>query len=319
VTWIKRGLLFPPPHGLAWAATHAALPVPLRRDGRLRVYCSVRDAEGRAHVAWFETDADEPRDVLAVSPRPALAPGRLGAFDDSGVTTSCLVESGGRLWLYYSGWTLGRTVPFHLATGLAVSDDGGETFRRVSEAPLLDRVAADPYLNASPCVRVEDGRWRMWYVSGTGWVAGKDGARHFYHLKYAESDDGVSWRREGRVAVDYAAPGEHAFARPCVVRDGDRYRMWYSFRGASYRIGYAESPDGLSWTRRDHEAGIDVSASGWDAEMLAYPWVFDAGGRRFMLYNGNDYGRTGIGLAELSPGPSDTGGPPAGGSTRRGS
>jgi hypothetical protein len=47
----------------------------------------------------------------------------------------------------------------------------------------------------------------------------------------------------------------------------------------------------------DAEAGIDVSSEGWDSEMVAYPWVGDIGGARRMLYNGNGYGRTGIGQA----------------------
>src|SRR5206468_6415563 len=106
-------------------------------------------------------------------------------------------------------------------------------------------------------------------------------------------------RREGHVCVDYAGPEEHAFSRPCVVRDGDLYRMWFSVRGDAYRIGYAESRDGLAWERRDEEARIAPSSE-WDAEMQAYPSVFDHGGRRYLLYNGNDYGRTGIGWATAS-------------------
>ena len=137
----------------------------------------------------------------------------------------------------------------------------------------------------------------MWYVSGTGWKPGAQRAEHRYHIQYAESGDGVRWRSDGRVCITYAAPDEHSFARPCVVRGGVGYRMWYSFRGDRYRIGYAESADGLAWERRDHEAGIEAAAAGWDSEMICYPCVFARSGREFMLYNGNDYGRTGIGLA----------------------
>jgi hypothetical protein len=110
----------------------------------------------------------------------------------------------------------------------------------------------------------------------------------------------VTWRPTGIVCIDYASASEYAIARPHVVKEGDRYRMWYSHRGAAYRIGYAESRDGLRWERRDAEAGIDVSASGWDAQMIAYPCVFRHAGQLLMLYNGNDYGRTGIGLAALA-------------------
>ena len=97
--------------------------------------------------------------------------------------------------------------------------------------------------------------------------------------------------------VDLTGP-ERNIARPCVVSDDGRYRMWYSYdSGCGYRIGYAESEDGLRWTRRDDRAGISPSATGWDSEAQAYPWVFSHDGTRFLLYNGNAFGRTGFGLA----------------------
>jgi hypothetical protein len=139
----------------------------------------------------------------------------------------------------------------------------------------------------------------MWYVSGTGWRSRAAVRVPEYHIKYAESRDGIDWSRRGIVCIDYEDAGEHAIARPCVLRDGSIYRMWYCHRGDAYRLGYAESRDGLRWTRKDAEAGVTVSDRGWDAEMVAYPFVFDAGRRRWMLYNGNGYGRTGMGLAEL--------------------
>ena len=116
-------------------------------------------------------------------------------------------------------------------------------------------------------------------------------------IKYAESDDGIHWKREGVIAVGLEAAGEYAIARPCVVKDGSLYRMWYSHRGPAYRIGYAESGDGVSWRRMDESVGIEPSAQGWDSQSIQYAFVFRHRGRLHMLYNGNDYGRTGFGLA----------------------
>jgi hypothetical protein len=232
-----------------------------------------------------------------MSEQPVITLGPLGAFDDSGVTTSWIVNHDNRKYQYYSGWSRGVSVPFYFFVGLAISEDGGETYQRVSPSPILERNEIDPYLTASPCVRLEEGRWRMWYVSGTGWEMKNERPRHRYHIKYAESRNGIEWKREGIVCIDYNSEDEYAISRPCVVRDGDLYRMWYASRGDSYRIGYAESRDGLQWTRKDAESGIDVSASGWDSEMIAYPYVFANQGDYYMLYNGNDYGRTGIGVA----------------------
>jgi hypothetical protein len=264
------------------------------------LYFSPRDGQGRAHVARARvTTAGDEFELGEVGVDPALAPGPLGAFDDSGVTTSWVTSHDGREYLYYTGWTRGVSVPFYFYVGLAVSDDEGQTYRRMSSAPILERSDVDPFLTASPCVLVDGGLWRMWYVSCTRWAIVAGEPRHWYHVKYAESDDGVHWSRSGMVCIDFKDESEFAIARPCVIKDGDIYRMWFSARGDTYRLGYAESGDGTSWERRDTEVDLEPSTSGPDSEMLAYPLVFDFKERRHMLYNGNGYGATGIGHAVL--------------------
>lgn len=299
--WEKRGLLIAAPPALPWARSHAALPcADSRADGTIDLYYSPRDGEGRAHVACARVEADAAGRLAVIDTQasPVLAPGRLGAFDDSGTTVSCVVHRGAETLLYYTGWTLGVTVPFYFYAGLVIRSSGDRGFTRCSQAPLLERNAVDPYLTASPWVLCEaDGRWRMWYVSCCDWRL-RDGApQHRYHIRYAESDDGVQWRREGRVSIDFANDDEYALSRPCVVRDEDRYRMWFAARGERYRLAYAESEDGLDWTRIDDSAGLEPSTAGWDSQMVEYPAVFDLGGRRYLLYNGNEFGRTGIGYA----------------------
>jgi hypothetical protein len=299
-SWEKRGVLWDPPGPIDWAVSHAALPIldPIERD-RHWLYFSARDEAGRASIGRAEVAlAAGEIEVVAFDDEPVLGPGPLGAFDDSGVTSSCVHATGDRRYLFYSGWSLGVTVPFYFYCGLAVSEDGGRRFERVSAAPVLERNEVDPYLTASPWVLADERGWRMWYVSGSGWSRGAGGeAEHRYHLKYAESPDGRSWSRPGTIAVDYADEGEHSISRPCVVRDGDRLRMWFAARGERYELGYAESDDGIVWRRDDELAGLKPSADGWDAEMICYPCVHVHDGFAYMLYNGNGYGRTGIGYA----------------------
>jgi hypothetical protein len=296
--WLKRGLALTAPAHLPWARSHAALPMVESAGGaKARVYFSSRDARNRAQIGRAVLDLDGGATAPDFEPDPVVRLGPPGSFDDSGVTGGCLVTVGTRRYLYYSGWRLPRDVPFVFFIGCAVSDDG-LSFEKVSSEPVVGPTSVDPYLTASPSILVEGGVWRMWYVSGTGWSGGAR-PEPSYLIRYAESRDGIEWRRNGTICVGYSYPGEHAIARPHVVKDGSLYRMWYSHRGDAYRIGYAESTDGLEWRRMDADAGIDVSAEGWDSEMVCYPWVGDIGGRRRMLYNGNGYGRTGIGQAIL--------------------
>jgi hypothetical protein len=297
MAWQKLGQLVDGPGSVEWAATHAMLPtIHPRQDGHLDVYYSSRDAGGRSHVGRRTLDGDSIAPRADETPDLVLAPGPLGAFDDSGCQASWIVDTSDGPLMYYNGWSLGRTVPFYFYIGAARRSPSG-AWTRISAAPILGRSAADPYLTASPCVLVENGRWRMWYVSGARWTMEAGAPKHYYHIRYAESRDGIAWQPTGVVCIDFASPDEYAIARPVVIRDGAVYRMWYTYRGRRYRIGYAESPDGLTWKRLDHLAGIGTGPEAWDSEMVAYPFVFDWRSRRFMIYNGNGYGRTGFGLA----------------------
>jgi hypothetical protein len=288
-------LLVPAPAPVAWATTHAALPIAHAvADGRLRVYYSARDDRNRARIGAADVALGEEAEHLD---QPLLELGPLGAFDDNGVTGSCVVEAEGRRYLYYTGWSLGVTVPFYFSIGCAISEDGVGGFERVSNAPVLGRNDVDPFLTASPWVLVENGVWRMWYVSCVRWAVEDGRPKHWYLIRYAESSDGIEWRPTGRVCIDFSSPGEFAISRPCVVKDGGLYRMWFGARGDAYRIGYAESDDGLLWRRDDTRAGIDGTPGSWDGEMQEYPAVVDYAGERYLLYNGDGYGATGIGYA----------------------
>ena len=281
--------------------THAAVPFAELLDEDLyRVYFSARDGENRASVGCLDVEVSPDPSIRHVHKDPVIEPGPMGSFDDCGVIGSWVVDHCGDKYLYFVGLTRGTSVPFFFYVGLAVSQDGGRSFQKVSPSPILGRSSVDPYLTGQVCVRIEGTLWRMWYVSGDRWELEDGQPKHYYHIRYAESRDGVEWDRRGLVCIDFVGD-EYAIARPCVRYVDGLYRMWYSYRGESYRIGYAESNDGLEWRRKDEQAGIELSPRGWDSEMLAYPFVFEHEGQSYMLYNGNGYGKSGLGLASGPP------------------
>lgn len=297
--WRKLGHIYSPAGESSWMHSHAAVPFCEQlADNIFRVYFTTRDTKRRSHTAFVDIELEDSAKVINVSAEPVLLPGRLGEFDDSGAMGCWLTTVGENRFCYYQGWNLGVTVPFRNSIGVAISTAGSE-FKRFSPGPIIDRSMFEPHFTATPCVITENGLWRMWYLSCTQWDEVNGTPKHRYHIKYAESADGINWVRDGKIAIDYSGPDEYAISRPSVIHDADGWKMWYSYRGASYRIGFAVSEDGITWVRRDHEAGIDVSIDGWDSEMIEYPFVFDHRGKRYMLYNGNDYGRSGFGLAVM--------------------
>jgi hypothetical protein len=281
--------------------SHAANPQPQLLHGDIyRIYFSARDATQRSSIGFFDIDITKPLSVLGLSTEPVLGPGVLGAFDDSGVSVGCLIEpADGNAYLYYLGWNLGTTVLWRNSIGLAICRGGSDQFERASPAPVLDRNGSDPFTLTYPWVMCDEGRWRMWYGSHLTW--GKGGRDWVHVLKHAKSDDGLVWQPTGRLVLPFASADETALTKPCIIVDQDVYKMWFSgyHKAGSYKIGYAESRDGIAWQRMDEVCGLLPSESGFDSESVEYCTVFDHRGQRYMLYNGNQYGKTGIGLALL--------------------
>lgn len=301
MSWRRLGRVFEPAGQHPWMISHASVPFAEPLGGDLyRVYFTCRDAENRSHIGWLEFDITRPGDILALSDAPVLAPGPIGRHDDRGAMMSWLVSEGGLRHLFYVAWNVTSPAPYHPSVGLAVGS-GGAAFEALP-GPVVERDWTDPYFCSNPCVLVENGLWRMWYLSGLGWETTPSGLSPSYEVRYAESDDGVRWRRAGAAAIPLdESRGEFAIARPSILREADGYAMWFCvrLRDRPYRLGFARSDDGIAWRRADDQLGLEPAESGWDSEMIAYPHVFDHGSQRYMLYCGNGFGRTGFGLAVL--------------------
>ena len=121
----------------------------------------------------------------------------------------------------------------------------------------------------------------------------------------AVSDNGLDWNRLNRNILPDILGAQECQAGPDVFFKDGKYHMYFSYRHGldfrgndrNYRIGYACSPDLFNWTRSD--PGISLSPSGWDSESMHYPHVFELDNQLYMLYNGNDFGKYGFGVAKL--------------------
>lgn len=298
--WIKKGIIFNAKNNHPWMHTHTALPIADHLDNDIfRIYFSTRDSQNRSSIGFIEVDITNPSKILKISEKPILSFGNIGAFDDSGVMGSSIVNFEGKKYLYYIGWTIPKNTPFKWAIGLAISSDNGKSFKKFSEGPIMDRNYVDPFLVSSPTVIFEDGVWKMWYISALRWELYKDKFRAPYHIRYADSEDGINWNRKGIVCIDFKNDKEFAIGRASILKENDIYHMWYSYSKENYRIGYAFSKDGIKWTRNDENAGIDVSESGWDSNSIEHSYVFKHKSKTYMLYTGNDYGKSGFGYAIL--------------------
>jgi hypothetical protein len=300
--WKKLGLIFCPDKNYDWMYSHAANPfAEVMGEQYLRIYFTSRNIHHQSHIAYLDMNPDDNFKILKISNKAVLVPGEAGLFDDSGTAMGTLLHVDEKKYLFYLGWNLKVNVPWLNSIGLAIFNEEKQIFEKYSKAPLLDRSNEDPFSISYPGILFDQGIYKMWYGSNLSWGKNEESMKHV--IKYAESYDAIHWNRSNQIAVKLMHKNEFALSKPMLIKDNDIFKMWYSYRGRdqirTYRIGYAESPDGKEWTRKDDEAGIDVSPAGWDSEMICYPFVFDWKGKRFMLYNGNAYGKTGFGLAVL--------------------
>lgn len=301
LAWEKKGLVFDVARdGMGGWMRHSALtPTPWRRDeDTLRIYAGFRDDDGISRIGYVDVRAEAPTEVVRVSAQPVLDIGRGGCFDDSGMILGDVVETPDGLHMFYVGFQRVARAKFLAFTGLAVSHDGGESFQRRQDTPVLDRATGRSTIAAVHSARYEDGRWRLWYAVGDDWERIGDTPFPRYHIRYAETDDLNAIPREDRLCL-LPRGSEYRIGRPRVYRFDERYLMYFT-RGntnGEYFPGLAESADGVQWRRCDEALGLSLSGSGWDARTLCYPALIQQRGKLLMFYNGNDMGRDGFGLA----------------------
>lgn len=298
--WRKLGLLYQPSGNSLHPkhVSHAANPLPILLNGdEYRVFYNGRDVNNRSSVSAVDVDIVQNK-VVRIHSRPYFEHGPEDSFFADGVSIGNCYEVDGVRYMLFMGWQQPKGAHWRGDIGrLVVKSD--LTLELDNDRPLMGTDSVDPISLSYPWVmKNSNGSYCMWYGSTVAWDAGNREMLHV--INYASSADGHNWIRKG-LAVPYKVGIAQAFSRPTVARDAfGRYEMWFSYRGGNgdkYRIGYAVSEDGVTWELRLGEAGIDVSSDGWDSEMIEYPFVFDHEGKRYMLYNGNGYGKTGFGLA----------------------
>jgi hypothetical protein len=314
--WEKLGRIFNPvdyklPNN---CLEFAQSPQALVFDDFVRVYFSTRerDKTGKylSHISFVDFDK-EFKNVLNISTGTVIDLGSLGCYDEHGIFPLNVIRTGDKILGYIGGWSRRVSVSVETSIGLSVSYDNGLTFKKIGPGPVLTATLDEPFLVGDPFTAIFNSTFHMWYIYGTSWIKNPDKNlnERVYKIGHATSADGYVWRKTGRQIIPDRLNHNECQALPCVIYHKHKYHLLFCYRQAigfrenktrSYRIGYAQSEDLLNWIREDHNAGIDISENDWDSDMLCYPHMFHCNERIYLLYNGNEFGRFGFGLAVLA-------------------
>lgn len=303
--WKKLGQIFKTDN---FAQSPQALVLP----DRVRIYYSHRVTDNGkflSHIAYVDFDKGLEK-IIGRSDKPVIPLGELGTFDEHGIFPFSVFQDGNKIAAYTCGWSRRKSVSVETSTGYAVSHDQGKTFDKLGMGPVFGASLNEPFLVGDSFVRKYDGVYHMWYMLGTKWVKEIENSApdRVYKIGHAVSDNGIEWVPQERDIIPNMLHDNECQALPTVLKIGDTYHMYFCFRDVfgfrqdknkAYRLGYAWSKDLKKWNRDEKLGGITVSTEGWDADMMCYPNIFEADDRVYLLYNGNQFGKSGFGVAVL--------------------
>jgi hypothetical protein len=289
--WIKQGNIF--------NEHHSQLPVVDVYSNIYKIYYSTRNKDGCSIPMSISIFKDNMKPYL--SPTKINIPlGKPGTFDHYGVMpTDIITLENGVKYLYYIGWSLRKDIPYHNTLGLAISKDNGVNWTKYSEGPIFNSCALEPGFIGTSKIFKNNTEWTMYYLSCRDWIDNNGKLEPTYDIKLATSNDGLNWTPTNKVIIPLE---ENEGGIASFQRVGNQ--AWFSVRGKlyyrnnineSYKIKTATLIDN-NWVRNKN-IDLDVSLKGWDSEMVAYPYIIKEKDKLIMFYNGNEFGKTGIGYA----------------------
>lgn len=293
--------------------SHVQSPQAVVFDDFVRVYFSTRKKEDNgkfvSHVQYIDSSKDF-KNIINFSKHEVISVGETGTFNEHGIFPFNPLKLEDKFYGYTTGWTRRRSVDVDSGIGLSISDDNGETFKKLGGGPVLTSSLYEPFLVCDGFVRKFKDKFYMFYIFGQKWCqeSQEQAPERVYKIGYATSEDGINWIKANRCIIEDKIDENECQALPTVIKIGERYHMYFCYRHMvgfrtdkekGYRLGYAYSDDLINWTREDENAGITTSEGAWDSDMMCYPNLVEINDKIYLLYNGNEFGKHGFGVAEL--------------------
>jgi hypothetical protein len=293
-----------------WSRSHISYPIwDIVDENTWRIYYSTRNENNHSRISYIDVEAENPEKILYIHNEPLLELGIPAHFDERGTLPACIVEHNGRKYLYYMGIVVPQKVAYYGTIGIAAINDKGKIpiLSKLQEIPTFEK-SQNHHFGYGICQVIQEQQTallRIYNTFFTGWLSHNDPT---YEIHCHQSADGLNWD-EG-VVCHLDINNEFEWAAPRVFIKDTGYAMIFVARGKNdfrtnvdktYHIGYAESKDGINFHIIQQEIGIriNLNPSSFDSIMQCYPCVKQYKNRLRVLYSGNNFGKAGIGYAEL--------------------
>lgn len=303
--WNKLGIIWNPKNlKIENSISHAFIPTPfVLSEEIVRIYYTSLDSNNKGRTFFVDLNYKDNFKILNYSKKSILDLGGKGTFDEDGILATSVLEVNKKVYLFYVGFENVLNVRYKLFTGLAISEDMGETFKKYSTTPILDRTPGEQCFRCGPFVMHENNKFKMWYVGGSDWITDNTKvSKPVYDLKYIESENISEWPKKSKTVMKIDGKYEHGFGRPFILRHNKIYKLFYSIRNLGnfqYKLGYAESKNGINWERKDNIVGLNTSNSSFENRAVMYSSIINLNNNYYCFYNGNNFGENGIALAKL--------------------
>lgn len=191
--------------------------------------------------------------------------------ESGGISTPFVIKDEDIYYMWYSAIS-DQGLNIHIA----VSQDGinwsknenNPIIRPNNSNTICERNVHDPYVIHDKSLDI----YKMWFVAN---CEPQSTGTPRYWIKYAESSNGVNWIVRDEPVLSPSSSWEiEGVNSPCVIFNGQKYKMWYIGRSSSgkWNIGYAESTNGIDWSKNPNNPIITASKS-WELNNLFYPRV----------------------------------------------
>ena len=293
--WTNKGLLIRPSKKIWWMYSHVGACCAEKINKNLiRLYISGRGKDNKSRIGTAIIKWSDKPTVMKISKNPIINIPNLkaGYFHTDGALYPEITKFKGKTFLYFCGWLNYKTFKYNCNIGLALKKSGN--FKLYSKAPIFKLDDIDPIGTGSMSVFKKKNYLLMYYVSFDEWVKKGGKFQHKYYIKIAKSFDGINWIKKNQIAVKIKN-SEIAVSKPSVISEGKKISMYFSARGKYYKIFKVSSKDGLKFGKRSAE--IIKKSGSWDSKSREYPCVIRLNKKTIMFFNGNNFGKTGLGYA----------------------